>query len=302
MSNRLIRFDWAIKHLLRNKANFDILEGFLSELLEMPIIIESILESEGNKNNADDKFNRVDLLAQSTYGKQIIVEVQCTTQWDYLSRILYATSKVVCEYLKESASYHQIKKVISVNIVFFNLGSGKDYLYKGNTTFKGRHFKDALNLNKKEFESYTSSVSTDIQTPEDIFPEYHIIKVAQFQERVQDKIDEWIYFLKHSEIKKEFKAQGIQSAANKLDILRLSDEERRKYEKYRESLHDEASFNDTMRVEIAHSRAEALAEGRAEGRTEAILDVARSLKKAGLTDKQISQYTKLSLEEISKLH
>ena len=34
MAKKLVRFDWAMKRLLlQNKANFDILEGFLSELL-----------------------------------------------------------------------------------------------------------------------------------------------------------------------------------------------------------------------------------------------------------------------------
>lgn len=33
---KLVRFDWAIKYLLRSKANFDILEGFLkTELLDV---------------------------------------------------------------------------------------------------------------------------------------------------------------------------------------------------------------------------------------------------------------------------
>ena len=31
--NLYIRFDWAIKHILRDKANFDILEGLISVLL-----------------------------------------------------------------------------------------------------------------------------------------------------------------------------------------------------------------------------------------------------------------------------
>ena len=34
---KLITFDWAMKRLLRSKANFDILEGFLSELLDEDI-------------------------------------------------------------------------------------------------------------------------------------------------------------------------------------------------------------------------------------------------------------------------
>ena len=59
---RLIRFDWALKNILREKANFEILEGFLSELLRTDVKIDSILESESNKENDEDKSNRVDIL------------------------------------------------------------------------------------------------------------------------------------------------------------------------------------------------------------------------------------------------
>ena len=58
---RLISFDWALKRLLRSKANFGILEGFLSELLHTDIQILEILESESNKDTALEKQNRVDL-------------------------------------------------------------------------------------------------------------------------------------------------------------------------------------------------------------------------------------------------
>jgi predicted transposase/invertase (TIGR01784 family) len=125
---QLVRFDWAIKYLLRNKANFDILEGFLSELLKTSITIESLLESEGNKNTEDNKTNQVDLLVKTGQNERVIIEVQCASQWDYLSRILYGTAKTISEHLKQRADYHQVCKVISVNIVFFNLGEGKDYL------------------------------------------------------------------------------------------------------------------------------------------------------------------------------
>ena len=66
MSKKLIRFDWAIKRLLRNKANFGVLEGFLSELLYDTIEIKQILESEANQQADDDKFNRVDILTQNS--------------------------------------------------------------------------------------------------------------------------------------------------------------------------------------------------------------------------------------------
>jgi hypothetical protein len=65
MKRKLVSFDWAMKRILRQKANFDILEGFLSELLKIDIKIQEMLESESNQESDADKFNRVDILAKS---------------------------------------------------------------------------------------------------------------------------------------------------------------------------------------------------------------------------------------------
>jgi len=73
---RLITFDWAIKRLLRSKANFDILEGFLSELLKEDIEIVEVLESESNKDRIADKFNRVDLKVKNSRQQIILIEIQ----------------------------------------------------------------------------------------------------------------------------------------------------------------------------------------------------------------------------------
>lgn len=59
MQDKYIRFDWAIKRLLRQKANFDVLEGFLTVFIGERITIVELLESEGNQLSAEDKFNRV---------------------------------------------------------------------------------------------------------------------------------------------------------------------------------------------------------------------------------------------------
>ena len=65
-TDRYIRFDWAVKRLLRNKANFGVLEGFLTVLLNEPIRIVEILESEGNQQCENEKFNRVDIKARNS--------------------------------------------------------------------------------------------------------------------------------------------------------------------------------------------------------------------------------------------
>jgi hypothetical protein len=131
MSKKLIRFDWAIKRLLRNKANFVVLEGFLSELLFEDIKIKEILESEGNQESWEDKYNRVDILTENSKNELIIIEIQNTYEIDYFHRMVYGTSKAVAEHLRLGQAYSEVKKVISINIVYFDLGQGQDYIYKG---------------------------------------------------------------------------------------------------------------------------------------------------------------------------
>ena len=65
--DKYIRFDWAVKRLLRQKANFGVLEGFLTVLLGENVKIIEILESESNQQTIDDKFNRVDIKARNNH-------------------------------------------------------------------------------------------------------------------------------------------------------------------------------------------------------------------------------------------
>ena len=205
MTKRLIRFDWAIKNILRSRDNFPILEGFLSELLGTDVVIHSLLESESNKESANDKSNRVDVLAKLGNGEKVIIEIQCERQWDFLLRMLYGVSKVVVEHLQEGDKYEKIPRVISVNIVYFNLGYGKDYIYKGTTQFVGIHENDVLVLDPKEKEHYPDHIDAIAN----IFPEYYVLKVDRFDLRIKNTLDEWMYALKQSEVKPEFKAKGI---------------------------------------------------------------------------------------------
>jgi predicted transposase/invertase (TIGR01784 family) len=104
MAKKLIRFDWAIKKMLRHKANFDILEGFLTELLGEDIKIKHILESESNKETDDDRFNRVDILVENSKRELVIIEVQNSKQYDYFQRMLFGTSKAITEHIRGKKS------------------------------------------------------------------------------------------------------------------------------------------------------------------------------------------------------
>ena len=150
MARKLISFDWAIKKILRSKANFGILEGFLSELLFTDITILEILESESNQNREHDKYNRVDIKVIDANQKIIIIEIQYSREMDYLQRILFASAKAITEHLVIGASYSDVSKVISINILYFDFGKGDDYIYHGTTNFIGLHNHSELQLSEEQ--------------------------------------------------------------------------------------------------------------------------------------------------------
>ncbi|TAH30324.1 MAG: Rpn family recombination-promoting nuclease/putative transposase [Cytophagales bacterium] len=284
MSKKLIRFDWAVKKLLRNKANFVVLEGFLSELLFDTIRIDKILESEANQTTNDDKYNRVDILTQNSKGELVIIEIQSTYEIDYFHRMVYGTSKILSEHLDLGQPYSNIKKIISINVVYFDLGQGKDYIYKGKTNFEGIHQKDILQLSSQQKMTFAK------QNVADIFPEYHIIKVNQFNDIAKDTLDEWIYFLKNSEVKDEFKAKGLTEAKDVLDIMRLDKEQQYGYNRYLDSLHLKASEALSLKIEEEEKV-----------RKDEKYEIAKNLIVLGLDDATITKGTGLTLAEIESL-
>ena len=254
MVKRLVRFDWAMKRLLRHKANFDILEGFLTELLGEEVTIKQILDSESNKETEDDKHNRVDILVENSKSELVIIEVQNSKEYDYFHRMLYGTSKAIAEHIREGQAYAEVKKIISITIAYFDLGQGKDYVYHGTTVFKGIHKNDILTLSGKQVELYKKD------NIHEVYPEYWVIKVSQFHNRVKDKLDEWIYFFKNAEIKSSFSAKGLKEVNERLDEMKLNEKDAKAYKKYLKNLRDIASKNHTLEADFQDLVAAAVVE------------------------------------------
>jgi predicted transposase/invertase (TIGR01784 family) len=284
MKRQFVSFDWALKKLLRSKANFVILEGFLSELLCEDIKILDVLDSETNKNHARDKSNRVDLLVKNQKEELIIVEVQYEYEADYMQRILYGTSKIIVENIVQGMGYGNVKKVISVSIVYFDLGQGEDYVYQGTTKFIGLHKHDVLKLSDSQRELYgTDEVHK-------IYPEYYILKVNQFNDVAKNGLDEWIYFLKNDDVKKGSTAKGLKEAAEELNIMKMPVEERKAFDRYCEDLMYQASMFESSYVI-----------GENKGRREGKLEMARKMKAQGIAADVISAVSGFTAEEISAL-
>ncbi len=292
MSRKLISFDWAIKRILRSKANFEILEGFLSELLKEDITILEVLESESNQERRDDKFNRLDIKVKNQKQEIVLIEIQYDREMDYLQRILYASSKAITEHMKESYAYAKVTKIISISILYFDFGDGDDYIYKGTTNFIGLHNKSLLQLNEKQKELYK------VENVENIYPEYYLIKIKNFENNSKDSLDEWINFLKNEEIPDNPIAKGLLKAKETLDYLKMDDDEREEYERYQKSLHDQASAYESTYVV---GRIDGMKQGIEKGIEQEKINIARNLLKANIDIDTIVLSTGLSREEIGRI-
>ena len=310
-----IHFDWAMKRLLRNKANHAVLEGFLSSLLGCRFKIDRFLESESNQEDEDDKYNRVDILAENEKGELCIIEVQNSRELTYFHRMLYGVSKAITEYIGLGNPYDKVRKVYSINIVYFELGQGKDYIYHGKTEFRGIHEPhDTLKLSVRQNEKFFGTKEKDLlkrKDAGDLFPEYYVLRVNDFDKVATTPLDEWMEFLKTGQIDAKASAAGLPEARECLRVDALSDSDRQAYYRHMESVRHMKSLFDTSRDEgyeegreegSEKGREEGLEKGREEGlekgREERSLEIARQLKAMGMSEEQIFQATGQHIKDI----
>ncbi len=286
--NTYIRFDWAIKHMLRDKSNFGILEGLISVLLNEKVEIVELLESESNQDSDNDKFNRVDLKAKNSKGHLIIVEVQLTRQLYYLQRILYGTCKAITEHIGLGDQYDKVKKVYSISILYCDFGKGDDYVYHGETRFRGIHTGNDLHVNVKEEGVIVPHL------PREVFPEYYLVRVNAYDKIPDTPLDEWLTYLKTGKVKEDTRTPGLQEVKRKLQYLSMSPKQRRAYEEHVDTLRYQDDVLDTAREEgLAEGRAEGLAQGIEKGIEKGIETVARNMISLGWDNDSVSTATGL---------
>ncbi len=296
-----------MKRLLRNKANYAVLEGLMYSLLNEKFTIKRFLDSESNQYSESDKFNRVDILAENEKGELAIFEIQNTHELTYFHRILYGVSKVITDYIDLGDDYDKVRKVYSINIVYFTLGQAKDYVYHGKTIFKGLHDStDVLKLSNRQsevfFGDHIAKGEKTNREAGDIFPEYYLLCVDKFDKLAVNNLDEWIDFLKTGKIKDSANAPGLADARNCLAVDRLSVAEKRDYSRHLDNLRYQRSVIQTGYDDgLQEGRAKGIAEGRAEGEKIKALQIARKMLVKGIDEDTIMEMTNLTLDDIEKV-
>lgn len=277
-----IRFDWAMKRLLREKANHAVLEGFMESLLGEKFIIVDFLESEGNQETADDKFNRVDMLVKNSKDELFIFEIQNEHELTYFHRILYGTSKVITDYIHLGDDYGKIKKVYSISIVYFELGQGKDYAYHGRTDFRGINYEDDYLMLSERQKTKFFGKESDPMPASSIFPEYYILRLDNFDKVASNHLEEWINFLKTSEVDPNFSAPGLDKVRECLRVDSLSEKDKNAYYRHLDWVREQISY-------IQSGIYEGVEKGREEGKAEENKRIADRLRKLGYSEEEIQK-------------
>ena len=197
INEKYIRFDWAVKRMLRDKANFDVLEGLITVLLGEKITIQEILESEGNQDAVDDKFNRVDIKAKDSASNNIIVLIQIARDINTIENLLYGTAKTITSHIP-SYNYQAEDKVYCIMIVYYNLYGGNWYFHQGS--------RNSIN--------------------------YSMLMIPRFNKAPSTPTEEWLDYLKNGRIKDDTTTPGLAEARGKMQYLQMNQANQLAYQNY----------------------------------------------------------------------
>ena len=267
MHNNLISFDYAIKYLLKDKGDYDIVEGFISAILKSqnykPIKIQALLESESNKETSIVKSSVADLIVSDTDGNSYIVEIDKSYTDLFLYKAVFNSSRLIVDNIGAGQDYSKIKKVFHINLLYF---APKDrHLTTNAPLHHGKVIFHEIDRNHP-VDIHLADLSMRFFDAHNIFPEYFIISVPLFDDVIKEEIDEWLYLAKYSEVRPDFKSPYMKKVSERLNILKMTNEERREYDEY---LNKSLKNRDYL---VA-----AIGEGEAKGETRAKIEIAKNL-------------------------
>jgi predicted transposase/invertase (TIGR01784 family) len=280
----LISFDYAIKYLLRDKGEYEIVGGFISALLKTKgykeVKIIALLESESNREDSKSKRSLADVVVEDENHHKYIIEIERNVKDSFIHKSCFNTSRLIVDNLAQREDYTQILKIFHISLLYFPLGENKGTIYHGKTIINEVETKERLSVhikNKKTGESFDAT---------DILPEYFFISVPSFNDRLEREIDEWLHVMKYDEVPKNYHSPYMAQVAEKLSVLKMTKEERVQYSYYQKQL-----YNDRDELRAAEAK------GEAKGKSEMIL----GMHEDGLSKERIATIAKITVIEVEKI-
>ena len=208
----------------------------------------------------------------------------------------YWSFPIITEHIQLGDKYDKVKKVYSISILYFDLGKGADYLYHGQTTFTGVHTGDTLQISTKEKDII------EMKTPEQVFPEYFLIRVNEFNKVATTPLEEWIDYLSSGNIKDDTTTPGLQEARHQLQYMQMPREEQLSYDHHINAIMMQNDVISTAQKEgRAEGRAEGIAIGEQRGIQKATLANAKAFIEKGIPRDIVQQTLGLTDEQMEEI-
>ena len=288
----LISFDYAIKYLVKDKGDYEIVEGFISSLLKSQgegykdVKIIALLDTESNQEDSMQKRSLADVIVEDEDHRKYIIEIERNVQRGFIHKACFNTSRLIVDHLSHGIDFHNIIKVFHISILYFPVGN--EPIHHGQTIISGLESKEKLTVHIKDPVTHVVTDATDI------LPEYFFISIPLFDDRLKNEMDAWLYVMKHDDIPKNFHSPYMEKVKDKLAILKMTTEERNNYFAYQKQVRTDQDSLDTAREEGVEKGVEIGMEKKAR-------DNAKNLIRMGLPLNQVSRGTELSIEIVEKL-
>jgi predicted transposase/invertase (TIGR01784 family) len=302
----LISFDYAIKYLLKDKGDYEIVEGFISALLKSQgykeVKILALLDAESNKEDKKSKRSLADLIVEDEEHHKYIIEIDRNLQQSFIHKAFFNTSRLVVDTLAEGIDFAKIVKVFHISILYFPVGNGP--IHHGETIIKNIESNERLTVH------FTDPDTKRVIDATGILPEYFFISIPLFNDRLEREIDDWLYVMKHDAVPENFHSPYMKKVADKLSILKMTPEERDSYYNYmkqvyidRDELYAAAEKGRAEGEQIGLEKGEqiGLEKGEQIGGDKKAREFARKMIQKGYSLEEIYEMTELSPEIVAEL-
>ena len=168
---------------------------------------------------------------------------------------------------------------------------------------------DHLRLTRRQSEAFFGAGGGDHMAG-DLFPEYYILRVNDFDKVAVTPLDEWVKFLKDGYISDKSQTPGLVEARRCMLFSSMNASDRRSFLAHMEALRMQRSVLETSRGDgiqeglrkgLEIGRKEGMAEGMAEGASRASASIARKLLAMGMAPASVAQATGLTEAEVKDL-
>ena len=286
--------DLFARYLLGKNGNEDLLTDLVNSTLREFNFEEvkdlEIIDPYNLSENIDLKESIIDIKAKTKDNQTVIIEIQLCGNMDFLKRIFYYISKNVINEVKEGENYNNVQKIISINLLDFNLKFGDKG--KAHRCFKLIDTKD-LNIGLDLIQIHILEVKRFIE----------IIKNSTKEELKNNRLLSWMKFFTSDNlelIEDELKEEN--------QIMSKVIEEYRKFtsdDKMMRAYAAREAFLVGQKMMLRREREDGFDEGKLEGLKEGRIaeqiSMATAMKKDGADINLISKYTGLTIDEIKKL-